>query len=207
MQSHPVHPPGGAYRVVEMGRRSDAPKRNEATRPAVIPRRLRREALGLWLVFLGFAMINGFFRQRVLEPNLGPEPAHFLDDDARGLRLHRDPALHRPPLRGSSDHGARRNRDSLGGMDGASRARLGTGPGPACDAPLPRLRLHPGPYLRPGYPGRAALPGPDRVTSSSGWRRGSDQSVLIREDHRGEFGVHIELLENALDDCGLSPGK
>ncbi len=29
-------------------------------------------------MFLGFAVVNGLFRERVLEPNLGPEPAHFL---------------------------------------------------------------------------------------------------------------------------------
>jgi hypothetical protein len=35
-------------------------------------------ALGVWSLILGFAFINAFFRRTVLEPNLGPEPAHFL---------------------------------------------------------------------------------------------------------------------------------
>lgn len=36
------------------------------------------QALGVWGLLLGFAVVNGLFRQFVLEPNLGPEPAHFL---------------------------------------------------------------------------------------------------------------------------------
>ncbi len=36
------------------------------------------QALGVWALLLGFAVINGLFRQRVLEPALGPEPAHVL---------------------------------------------------------------------------------------------------------------------------------
>jgi len=36
------------------------------------------QALGVWLLLLGFAFVNGLFRQTVLEPNLGPEPAHVL---------------------------------------------------------------------------------------------------------------------------------
>jgi hypothetical protein len=41
------------------------------------PSSLRR-ALAFWALLLGFAVINGLFRQRVLEPALGPEPAHVL---------------------------------------------------------------------------------------------------------------------------------
>lgn len=41
------------------------------------PSSLRR-ALAVWASLLGFAVINGLFRQRVLEPALGPEPAHIL---------------------------------------------------------------------------------------------------------------------------------
>jgi hypothetical protein len=44
----------------------------------VIRRRILLQALGVWVLLLGFAVINGLFRQAVLEPNLGPEPAHFL---------------------------------------------------------------------------------------------------------------------------------
>ncbi len=44
---------------------------------AIRARSLRR-ALGVWALLLGFAVINGLFRQRVLEPALGPETAHFL---------------------------------------------------------------------------------------------------------------------------------
>ena len=43
-----------------------------------IRRRVLLQALGVWVLLLGFAVVNGLFRQRVLEPNLGPEPAHFL---------------------------------------------------------------------------------------------------------------------------------
>ena len=43
-----------------------------------IRRRVLLQALGVWLLLLGFAVINGLFRQRVLEPHLGLEPAHFL---------------------------------------------------------------------------------------------------------------------------------
>jgi hypothetical protein len=32
----------------------------------------------IWLALLTFAVINGFFRQRVLEPELGEELAHIL---------------------------------------------------------------------------------------------------------------------------------
>lgn len=35
-------------------------------------------ALGVWVALLGFAFVNGLFRERVLEPNLGLEPAHIL---------------------------------------------------------------------------------------------------------------------------------
>lgn len=41
-------------------------------------RKLILQGLGVWLLLLGFAVINGFFRERVLEPNLGPEAAHVL---------------------------------------------------------------------------------------------------------------------------------
>ena len=43
-----------------------------------IRRRVLLQALGVWLLLLGFAVINGLFRTLVLEPHLGPEPAHFL---------------------------------------------------------------------------------------------------------------------------------
>lgn len=43
-----------------------------------IRRRILLQALGVWALFLGFAVLNGLFRQMVLEPHLGPEPAHFL---------------------------------------------------------------------------------------------------------------------------------
>ncbi|MEX0880379.1 MAG: hypothetical protein WEF99_06735 [Thermoanaerobaculia bacterium] len=43
-----------------------------------IRRRILLQAVGVWLLLLGFAVINGLFRQTVLEPNLGPEPAHIL---------------------------------------------------------------------------------------------------------------------------------
>ena len=36
------------------------------------------QAVSLFQLFLGFAVINGLYRERVVEPNLGPEPAHFL---------------------------------------------------------------------------------------------------------------------------------
>lgn len=39
---------------------------------------LVKGAVGVWLALLVFAVINGFFRQRVLEPELGEEVAHFL---------------------------------------------------------------------------------------------------------------------------------
>jgi hypothetical protein len=78
MQSHPLHQPGGVLSWVEMRIRTDAPKRGETIRSAVIRRRLLLQSLGLWVLFLGFAVINGLFRETVLEPNLGPEPAHFL---------------------------------------------------------------------------------------------------------------------------------
>jgi hypothetical protein len=39
---------------------------------------LAREAVQVWLALLVFAVINGFFRQRVLEPELGEEVAHLL---------------------------------------------------------------------------------------------------------------------------------
>jgi len=44
----------------------------------VIHRRLVWVAVRVWLVFLAFAFVNGLFRQRVLEPELGPEIAHVL---------------------------------------------------------------------------------------------------------------------------------
>jgi hypothetical protein len=34
--------------------------------------------MGVWALFLGFAVVNGFFRETVLEPHLGPETAHVL---------------------------------------------------------------------------------------------------------------------------------
>ena len=43
-----------------------------------IRRRVLLQALGVWLLLLGFAVINGLFRSLVLEPHLGPEPAQFL---------------------------------------------------------------------------------------------------------------------------------
>jgi hypothetical protein len=39
---------------------------------------LVREAVLVWLALLVFAVVNGFFRQRVLEPQLGEELAHVL---------------------------------------------------------------------------------------------------------------------------------
>jgi hypothetical protein len=39
---------------------------------------LVREAVLVWLALLVFAVVNGFFRQRVLEPQLGEELAHIL---------------------------------------------------------------------------------------------------------------------------------
>ena len=39
---------------------------------------LAREALLVWLALLVFAVGNGFFRQRVLEPQLGEKIAHVL---------------------------------------------------------------------------------------------------------------------------------
>jgi len=44
----------------------------------MVMRKLILQGLGVWLLLLGFAVINGFFRERVLEPNLGPEAAHVL---------------------------------------------------------------------------------------------------------------------------------
>ncbi len=43
-----------------------------------LDRRTLLAALGVWLMLLGFAFINALFRERVLEPNLGAEPAHIL---------------------------------------------------------------------------------------------------------------------------------
>jgi len=34
--------------------------------------------MGVWALFLGFAVVNGLFRETVLEPHLGPDTAHFL---------------------------------------------------------------------------------------------------------------------------------
>ena len=47
-------------------------------RHRAIRRRILLQALGVWVLLLGFAVINGLFRQMVLEPHLGSEPAHFL---------------------------------------------------------------------------------------------------------------------------------
>jgi len=44
----------------------------------VMRRQTLLQGLGVWFLLLGFAVINGFFRDLVLEPNLGPEPAHVL---------------------------------------------------------------------------------------------------------------------------------
>jgi hypothetical protein len=46
-------------------------------REGALPRFFLR-GLGVWGLLLGFAIVNGIFRQRVLEPFLGPEPAHIL---------------------------------------------------------------------------------------------------------------------------------
>ncbi len=43
---------------------------------------LAREAVLIWLALLVFAVVNGFFRQRVLEPQLGEELAHVLSTAA-----------------------------------------------------------------------------------------------------------------------------
>jgi hypothetical protein len=43
-----------------------------------VMRKLILQGLGVWLLLLGFAFVNGLFRERVLEPNLGLEPAHIL---------------------------------------------------------------------------------------------------------------------------------
>lgn len=43
-----------------------------------IRRRTILQALGVWMLLLGFAVINGLFRETVLEPHLGPELAHVL---------------------------------------------------------------------------------------------------------------------------------
>lgn len=43
---------------------------------------LAREAVLIWLALLVFAVVNGFFRQRVLEPQLGEELAHVLSTTA-----------------------------------------------------------------------------------------------------------------------------
>lgn len=43
---------------------------------------LAREAVLIWLALLVFAVVNGFFRQRVLEPQLGQEVAHALSTTA-----------------------------------------------------------------------------------------------------------------------------
>ncbi|MFY9549582.1 MAG: hypothetical protein WAU32_00395 [Thermoanaerobaculia bacterium] len=47
-----------------------------------IRRRILLLALGVWALLLGFAVVNGLFRQTVLEPNLGPEAAHLLSTTA-----------------------------------------------------------------------------------------------------------------------------
>lgn len=41
-------------------------------------RGLAREAVQIWVALLVFAVVNGYFRQRVLEPELGEELAHLL---------------------------------------------------------------------------------------------------------------------------------
>lgn len=41
-------------------------------------RSLARDAILVWLALLLFAVINGYFRQRFLQPELGEEVAHFL---------------------------------------------------------------------------------------------------------------------------------
>lgn len=38
----------------------------------------RIAAIGVWACLLGFAIVNSLFQGFILEPNLGPEPAHFL---------------------------------------------------------------------------------------------------------------------------------
>jgi hypothetical protein len=43
---------------------------------------LAKEAVLLWLALLVFAVANGFFRQRVLEPQLGEDLAHVLSTTA-----------------------------------------------------------------------------------------------------------------------------
>ena len=45
---------------------------------SLIRRRFFLQALGVWVLLLGFAIVNGYFRETVLESNLGPEPAHVL---------------------------------------------------------------------------------------------------------------------------------
>ncbi|HEY2798656.1 MAG TPA: hypothetical protein VGK26_12260 [Thermoanaerobaculia bacterium] len=44
----------------------------------MIHRRLVWVAIRVWLLLLGFALVNGLFRERVLEPALGPDVAHVL---------------------------------------------------------------------------------------------------------------------------------
>lgn len=45
-------------------------------------RGLAREAVQIWVALLVFAVVNGYFRQRVLEPELGEEVAHVLSTTA-----------------------------------------------------------------------------------------------------------------------------
>jgi hypothetical protein len=68
MQSHQAHGlPGGL-----------SCRRMPTRRAMLVRRRFMLQALAVWASFLGFAVINGLFRQTVLEPHIGTEPAHFL---------------------------------------------------------------------------------------------------------------------------------
>ena len=117
--------------------------------------------MGVWALFLGFAVVNGLFRETVLEPHLGPETAHFLATTTLAGFVFFGTLLF-VGLR--SDVPAQTDLVGVGilwaaltallelGLSRAGRRRVGS---------LSRLRLLARTALRTGHPGRAALP-PDR---------------------------------------------
>ena len=77
MSGRMVHPKTQRFRgqvTAVRGRNADDPENPMHRRGPG----LGCEAVLVWLALLTFAFVNGFFRQRVLEPELGEELAHLL---------------------------------------------------------------------------------------------------------------------------------